>query len=70
MLLKAGDGCRDGDASGSLCAQEVQVHYTNGIIAVSPEKTMQNIGTLSTQGMIETDRTILRIMMEKEFSEV
>jgi L-cysteine desulfidase len=30
---------------------------------------MQNIGTLSTQGMIETDRTILKIMLEKQFSE-
>jgi L-cysteine desulfidase len=29
---------------------------------------MQNIGTLSTQGMIETDRTILKIMLEKQFS--
>ena len=48
--------------------QGVQVHSTNGIIAASPEQTMQNIGTLSTQGMIETDRTILQIMMEKEFS--
>jgi L-cysteine desulfidase len=50
--------------------QGVQVHYTDGIIEASPEKTMQNIGTLSTQGMVETDRTILRIMMEKQFSEV
>ena len=50
--------------------QGVQVHYTDGIIAFSPEKTMQNIGTLSTQGMIEADRTILRIMMEKQFSEL
>jgi hypothetical protein len=50
--------------------QGVQVHYTNGIIDASPEKTMQNIGTLSTQGMIETDRTILQIMMEKQFSRI
>jgi L-cysteine desulfidase len=49
--------------------QGVQVQYTDGIIAASPEKTMQNIGTLSTQGMVETDRTILRIMMEKQLSE-
>jgi L-cysteine desulfidase len=48
--------------------QGVQVHSTDGIIAPSPEQTMQNIGTLSTQGMIDTDRTILRIMMEKQFS--
>ena len=49
--------------------QGVQVQYTDGIIAASPEKTLQNIGTLSTQGMVETDRTILRIMMEKQLSD-
>ena len=31
---------------------------------------MKNIGTLTTQGMIETDRTILKIMLEKQFSKV
>jgi L-cysteine desulfidase len=50
--------------------QGVQVQSTDGIIATSPEKTMQNIGALSTQGMIETDHTILKIMLEKKFSEV
>jgi L-cysteine desulfidase len=50
--------------------QGVQVHSTDGIIATSPEQTMQNIGTLSTEGMIETDRTILQIMLEKQFSGV
>ena len=48
--------------------QGVQVNQTDGIIGDSPERTMQNVGTLSTQGMIETDRTILRIMMAKQFS--
>jgi L-cysteine desulfidase len=48
--------------------QGVQVQSTDGIIAASAEKTMQNIGLLSTQGMIETDRTILKIMLEKQFS--
>jgi L-cysteine desulfidase len=48
--------------------QGVNVMATDGIIGSSPEKTMQNIGTLSTQGMIETDRTILKIMIEKQFS--
>ncbi len=47
----------------------VNVLPTDGIIGASPEQTMQNIGTLSTQGMIETDRTILKIMLEKQFSD-
>ncbi len=46
----------------------VNVLPSDGIIGDSPEQTMQNIGTLSTQGMIETDRTILKIMLEKQFS--
>lgn len=45
----------------------VNVHSTDGIIGTSPEQTMQNIGPLSTQGMIDTDRTILKIMLEKHF---
>ena len=47
----------------------VNVLPTDGIIGASPEETMQNIGTLSTQGMIETDRTILKTMLEKQFSD-
>jgi len=50
-----------------LAIQGVRVHSTDGIIGLSPEKTMQNIGELSTQGMIETDRTILKIMLDKNF---
>jgi L-cysteine desulfidase len=48
--------------------QGVQVHPSNGIIAPSAEQTLQNVGTLSTQGMLDTDRTILRIMMEKRLA--
>lgn len=50
--------------------QGVNVLATDGIIGHSPEQTMQNIGTLSTQGMMETDRTILKIMLEKKFQHV
>ena len=50
--------------------QGVNVSFTDGIIAQSPEETMRNVGTLTTQGMIETDRTILNIMLEKKFSAV
>ncbi|WP_419662832.1 conserved uncharacterized protein, UPF0597 [Desulfosarcina variabilis str. Montpellier] len=50
--------------------QGVNVSFTDGIVGRSPEDTMKNIGTLTSQGMIETDRTILNIMLEKQFSNV
>jgi L-cysteine desulfidase len=50
--------------------QGVNVSATDGIIGRSSEDTMKNIGTLTTQGMIETDRTILNIMLDKQFSDV
>ncbi len=50
--------------------QGVQVKATDGIISTSPEKTIENIGILSSQGMIETDRTILKIMLAKQFADI
>jgi L-cysteine desulfidase len=58
-------------AGGPLFAlQGVHVKATDGIISNSPEKTMENVGILSSQGMIETDRTILKIMLEKQFADI
>lgn len=52
----------------ALFAQRgVGVHPNDGIIGLSFEQTSQNIGELSVQGMIETDRTILGIMLKKQF---
>ena len=48
--------------------QGINVQDTDGIIGQSTEQTVKNIGTLSHQGMVETDRTILKIMREKEKS--
>lgn len=53
--------------SALFALQGVHVKSTDGIVADSAEKTMQNVGRLSSQGMIETDRTILKIMLEKNF---
>jgi L-cysteine desulfidase len=46
----------------------MRVRATDGIIAESPEQTMKNVGQLSTEGMVETDRTILAIMIEKKLA--
>jgi len=46
----------------------LNVQDSDGIIAQTPEQTMKNMGQISTEGMIETDRTILKIMLDKQFS--
>lgn len=48
--------------------QGVNVKDTDGIIGDSTRKTVQNMGTLSTDGMIETDKAILQIMLEKHLN--
>lgn len=53
--------------SALFALQGVHVQPTDGIIDASPERTMQNVGQLSMQGMVEADRTILKIMLEKQF---
>jgi len=47
----------------------INVKATDGIIACSPEQTMKNMGQISTEGMIETDRTILQIMIDKDLNQ-
>ncbi len=46
--------------------QGINVKDTDGIIGSSPEMTVKNLGTLSHDGMVETDKTILKIMRQKE----
>jgi L-cysteine desulfidase len=73
---KAGCSLKLATAAGSavqaalFALQGVNVMATDGIIGHSPEQTLQNVGTLSTQGMVETDRTILKIMLAKQFQNV
>lgn len=50
--------------------QGVNVHSTDGIIGNTGEDTMRNVGTLAVDGMIATDQTILKIMLEKRFSNI
>ncbi|MGB3211221.1 MAG: L-serine ammonia-lyase, iron-sulfur-dependent, subunit alpha [Desulforhopalus sp.] len=46
----------------------VNVKDTDGIIGNSTQKTIQNMGALSHDGMIEADKTILKIMLEKQMT--
>ena len=48
--------------------QGVNVQDTDGIIGNSTQKTIQNMGQLSHDGMIQTDKTIPKIMREKQMS--
>lgn len=46
----------------------VKVKDSDGIIGDSAKKTVENMGALSHDGMMQADRTILKIMLEKQLS--
>lgn len=46
----------------------VTVKDTDGIIGNSTQKTIQNMGALSHDGMVLADKTILKIMLEKQIT--
>ena len=52
--------------AGLFSLHGIFVQSTDGIIGLTSEQTMENVGTLSSEGMMEADRAILRIMLEKE----
>ncbi len=51
--------------SALLALQGTQVLPSDGIVDSTMEKTTHNLGVLSVQGMMETDRTMLGILMDK-----
>lgn len=65
--LKLATAASSAVRSALLSLQGVVAQPSDGIIGTSAEDTMRNMGTLSSEGMIETDRTILNIMVKKQF---
>lgn len=49
-----------------LGADHIRVTANEGIVAETADETIANLGALSRTGMVETDRQIIRIMLDKE----
>ncbi|KAB3525673.1 L-cysteine desulfidase family protein [Alkaliphilus serpentinus] len=51
--------------SAYLALENIIVPADNGIVAETVEQTIKNMGRIGTPGMVETDKEILDVMMEK-----
>ena len=49
-----------------LATNQISVSASEGIVAETADASIQNLGKLSREGMQETDRQIVSIMLEKQ----
>lgn len=64
--LKLATAAAGGLMSAMLAANSAVIRVSDGIAAESPEDCIKNMGRVSNPGMVETDKEILNIMLEKE----
>lgn len=64
--LKVATGAGSAVQAAFLALAGRRVPGSEGIVSDEVEQTVRNLGRLSKPGMVETDRTILSIMMEEE----
>lgn len=64
--LKLATSAAGGLMSAMLAANSAVIRVSDGIAAESPEDCIRNMGRVSNPGMVETDKEILEIMLEKQ----
>lgn len=64
--LKLATAAAGGLMSAMLAAGSAVIRSRDGIAAETPEECIKNMGRVSHPGMVETDKEILHIMLEKE----
>ena len=64
--LKVATGAGSAVQAAMLAAADRRVPGSEGIVSDEVEQTVRNLGRMSKPGMVETDRTILGIMMDEE----
>lgn len=63
--LKAMTAASAATQSALFALKDIHIPNDSGIVGNSPEETMQNMGKIASPGMIETNKVILDIMMNR-----